>query len=132
MFSMTLQPRFAETDALGHINNTHLPVWFEEARTPLFEMFVPSLDPEHWTLILAKVEIEFLRELFYQYEVEIRTYVEKIGNSSCLVYQEVWQRDALAAKGRATLVHFDHQKKTSKPIPDAVRMQLEDHILESA
>lgn len=131
MFTMTIQPRFAETDALGHINNTHLPVWFEQARTPLFELFVPDLDPQNWNLILAKVETEFLRELFYQSPVEIRTGVEKVGNSSFVAYQEIWQDNEKAAIGRSTLVHFDHQNKCSMPIPDYIREGLAAHLVSS-
>ena len=59
MFSETLMPRFSETDALGHINNTALPVWFEAARTPFFRFFTPDLDCNKWKLIVAKIEVEF-------------------------------------------------------------------------
>ena len=44
MFKSVVTPRFAETDALGHLGNTALPVWFEEARGPVFELFNPELD----------------------------------------------------------------------------------------
>jgi len=128
MFSLTIQPRFAETDALGHLNNTTLPIWFEQGRTPIFEIFVPGLDVKSWNLILAKIEVEFVREIFYGNEVEIRTSVERIGNSSLVVYQEAWQHDELAAIGRATMVHFNHQAKKSEPIPDSIRAQLAQHI----
>ncbi len=39
MLEMQIQPRFQETDALGHINNTVPAVWFESARDPLFRIF---------------------------------------------------------------------------------------------
>jgi len=129
MFSLTIQPRFAETDALGHLNNTTLPVWFEQARTPIFRLFIPDLDVKNWTLILAKIEVEFLREIFYGFDAELKTYIERIGNSSLVVYQEVWQKGELAAIGRATMVHFDHQAKKSCPIPDAIKAQLNKHML---
>lgn len=128
MFTLTIQPRFAETDALGHINNCVLPQWFEQARTPIFEIFVPGLDIKHWKLILAKIEVEFVAELFYGTNVEIRTYIERIGNSSVQVYQEAWQNGKVCAKGRAVQVHFDHQIKKSQPIPDAIRAQLSQHL----
>ncbi len=35
MFKEIIQPRFNETDALGHINNTVLTQWFEGARDPI-------------------------------------------------------------------------------------------------
>ncbi len=129
MFKQKLQPRFAETDALGHINNAVLPVWFEQARTPIFEIFVPKLDVKKWTLILAKIEVEFVQEIFYGTNVEIHSYIEKIGNSSFVAYQEAWQSERLVAKGRATMVHFDHAVKKSILIPDMIRNQLVEHSI---
>ena len=128
MFTLKLMPRFAETDALGHINNTVLPVWFEQARTPIFKFFTPSLDVNNWQLILAKIEVEFVAEIFYGSEVEIRTSVEKVGTSSILIYQEVWQGSKQVVKGKATMVHFDHQKKKSKPIPNKIKALLNEHL----
>ena len=51
MFTYTIQPRFSETDGMGHINNTVPPVWFEEARIGVFTIFNPSLTPFQWNLI---------------------------------------------------------------------------------
>lgn len=36
MFTLSLTPRFYETDAFGHINNTVITGWFETAREPVF------------------------------------------------------------------------------------------------
>jgi len=54
MFSELITPRFSDTDALGHINNTMVPIWFEGARDPVFKLFMPELDPNNWQLILAR------------------------------------------------------------------------------
>lgn len=54
MLNEELKPRFSELDGLGHINNTTLPIWFEHARTPLFEIFNPDLKLDGWNLILKK------------------------------------------------------------------------------
>lgn len=128
MFVNKIWPRFSETDALGHVNNTSLPVWFEESRTPLFKIFVPDLAPKNWNLILAKIDVEFVRELFYGEEVEVRSYLERIGNSSFVVLQEAWQSGELCARGRATLVHFNHLSKKSEPLPDHIRDALSGHM----
>ncbi len=48
MFTHKFSPSFTDTDALGHINNTRLPVWFERARNDLFRLFTPDLDPKKW------------------------------------------------------------------------------------
>ena len=128
MWSLTVEPRFAETDALGHINNTVLPVWFEQARTPIFRFFTPDLNPKDWHLIIAKIDVEFVGELFYGSEIEIRTWIEKVGNTSFVIYHEAWQGDTLGARGHAVMVHFDHDQKASKALPADIRAQLEQHL----
>ena len=115
MFTIKISPRFAETDALGHINNTVVPVWFEQARAPVFRFFTPDLDFRKWKLIVAKIEVEYKGELVYGHEVEIKTYLSRIGNSSLVITQEAHQQGKLCAKGNATLVHFDYTLKKIIP-----------------
>lgn len=87
MFTRTIEPAFYDTDALGHINNTRLPAWFELARNDLFKLFTPDLDPKQWRLIMARIEIDYRAELFYGHDVELRTYLTRLGNSSFTVTQ---------------------------------------------
>ena len=61
MLSCTMEPRFCETDALGHINNTVVPMWFETARGPVFEVFNPGQDLSKWNVILRKNRCRFYR-----------------------------------------------------------------------
>ncbi|KEQ16321.1 acyl-CoA thioesterase [Endozoicomonas numazuensis] len=128
MFLHTLSPRFCETDALGHINNTVLPVWFEQAREPIFRLFSPELDTETWRLIIARIEVEFTAQLKYGSDVEIRTYLEKVGNSSMYIHHEAWQKDVLAARGKTVLIHYDYEAEKATPIPDDIRQILLEHI----
>ncbi len=130
MFIENIQPRFSDTDALGHINNTIIPVWFEGAREPIFKLFSPELDVHNWKLILAKIDVEFHAELFYGQPAEIKTWISRIGNSSFDVYQEVWQSGRRSASGTAVMVHFCHQEKRSKPIPDDIVAEMSAHMKE--
>jgi acyl-CoA thioester hydrolase len=129
MFSESIKPGFSDTDALGHINNTKLPIWFENAREPFFKMFVPDLDYNKWCLIVAHINVDFQRELFMQQPIEIRSYIKKIGNSSFVVGHEAWQQHQLAASGEAVMIHYDFEQKQSKPIPDSIRAELTEHLL---
>lgn len=126
MFSETFEPRFVDTDALGHINNTAIPIWFEGCRTPIFRWFTPDLDPKQWRIILARYTVEFHAEIFYQAPVEIRTGISRVGGSSFDVYQEVWQGGHKCASGTTVLVHFNHTTKKAEPIPDDIRQQMLD------
>lgn len=128
MFELTVNPRFSETDALGHVSNTTVPVWLEEARTPIFKLFVPNLAPTQWNLILARIEMDFVAQMFYGYPIIIKTSVEKLGNTSCTLLQQAWQKDVLVITSRSILVHFDYETNKSKPIPPEIRQELEKHL----
>jgi acyl-CoA thioester hydrolase len=129
MFETRLQPRFYETDAFGHINNTTVAGWFETAREPLFRLLTPVLDAQSLPLILARIEIDFVAQLYYGSEVLVTTAIEKIGNSSFVVMHQAYQGSVLAARGRAVQVYFDHSTQKSMPLPEPFRQQLAVHLL---
>jgi acyl-CoA thioester hydrolase len=131
MFKTVVTPRFGDIDGLRHVNNTVLAIWFEEARNPVFRMFTPDLDLsyENWKLIMVRTEFDFVGEMYYGEDIEIRTFVEKIGNSSFTLGHEAWQRGKLNVRGKAVVVHFNFLEKKSMPIPESIRSQLEEHLL---
>ncbi len=130
MFHLEIEPRFNDTDALGHISNTALPVWFEQARKPVFRIFQPGLEIENWPLIIARIEIDLLAQSYWHMPVQIRTGIGKIGNSSFHVVQEAWQNDKKIARGVAVLIHFDYAAEKAVPIPDDIRAQLAEHMID--
>jgi acyl-CoA thioester hydrolase len=129
---MTQQPRFSETDALGHINNTVIPVWFEAARKPIFTIFNADLNLSNWNLIIAKVEINYTAQIQYQTEVEIKTSIKKIGNSSFTIFQQVFQANSQSeqcvAFGECITVKFDYAQNKSIALTDAEKEALNKHI----
>lgn len=129
MFHLELEPRFSDTDALGHISNTTLPVWFEQARTPVFRIFHPTLEAETWPLIIARLEIDLMAQSYWHIPVKINTGIGKIGNSSFHVVQEAWQGDKQIARGVAVLIHFDYATEKALPIPDEIRAKLSEHLI---
>ncbi|GBO90047.1 MULTISPECIES: acyl-CoA thioesterase [Marinobacter] len=130
MFHLELEPRFSDTDALGHISNTSLPVWFEQARTPVFRIFHPTLEAETWPLIIARLEIDLLAQSYWHIPVKIKTGIGKIGNSSFHVVQEAWQGDKQIARGVAVLIHFDYETEKALPIPEDIKARLAEHAVE--
>ncbi len=126
MFSITITPRFYETDALGHINNTVFAGWFEAGRTPIFQLFTPTMQVQQMSFILARIEIDFVAQAHYgEHDVMIQSTIERVGNSSFIVYQEAWQNEVLVAKGKAVMVYFDFETQKSDRIPDEKRATLE-------
>ena len=129
MFYYSIMPGFSDTDALGHINNTRLPVWFENARDPIFKFFTPELDLNNWPLILARISVDFTEQIYMDMAVEIRTQISKIGNTSFSVHQQAWQNNKCAATGEAIMVHYDYQMKKAVKIPQEIREKLKQHLV---
>lgn len=129
MFTMMVSPRFYETDAMGHINNTVVPGWFETAREPVFRIFNPSNEINKLPLILARIEVDFLGQIYYGSDVIINTGVEKIGTASLTIKHEAWQNDKCVARGKAVQVYFDYTTQKSGPIPENMRAILMEHML---
>lgn len=129
MIEEKLIPRFCDTDALGHINNTTYFEWFEGARKPIFEVFIPSLEPKEWNLIIAKIEIDFLAQGEFKDEVLVKTGIEKIGNSSLTVVQESHQNGVCTARAKIIIIHFDYKTNKSKPISDQIKQKLQKFII---
>jgi acyl-CoA thioester hydrolase len=130
MYSVTVSPRFGNIDGLGHINNIVLAEWFELGRNPLFRVFEPNLNLSYktWPLIMAHTDYDFVGQMFFQYDVEIRTYIGRIGNKSFTVYHEAWQEGRLCAKGNAVVVHFDFAHEQTTPLPEDKKRLLEAHL----
>ena len=132
MFKIKVTPRFGDTDALRHINNNVLGDWFELGRNDLFKFFTPDLQlsDETWKLIMVRMEIDFLGQIFFGEDVEIRTYITHIGNTSFTIGHEAWQNDELKSKGKNVVVHYNFIEQTKIPIPNNIREKLEEHLVE--
>ncbi|MDR2343418.1 MAG: acyl-CoA thioesterase [Spirochaetaceae bacterium] len=131
MFSVTISPRVGETDALGHINNCAIPAWFEHGRTPLFRIFDPNLDftRETWRLVMVHSDYDYVNQLFCNSNVEVKTWISRIGGKSFSIGHEAWQGGRLCVKGGVTLVYYNFITQMSEPIPTGIREQLERHLI---
>lgn len=130
MFTLTVEIGFGDIDGLKHVNNVVLARWFEQARNPFFRFFTPDLNLsyEKWKLIMARTEFDFIGQLKFDYPAEIRSYIEKIGNTSFTFLQQAWQNDELKVQGKAVIVHFDFLKQKAVPIPNDIREKLSQHL----
>ena len=131
MFSIKVTPRFGDTDALGHINNVVIAAWFEQARNAIFRVFDAELriDKKTFPLIMAHTDYDFVDQLFFKHDIEIRTWISRLGTKSITVYHEAWQEGRLCSKGSAVIVHYDFNIEKSTPIPEEKKRLLAEHLL---
>ena len=124
MLRYKIEPRNNETNATGHIDHTVIPVWFELARTPVYQLFNPDMAFATWNTVIRKIEIDYLDQVFHDRDTEVRTGINSIKNTSFTVVQELWQEQDLVARGKTVLVHFDYMAQKKLEIPQSVRERL--------
>ncbi|HEX7022995.1 MAG TPA: thioesterase family protein [Trueperaceae bacterium] len=116
-----IQVRFNDTDALGHLNNTSYAVYAEQARVAFLRAA-----GEEGGLILAHIALDFRRQGRFGEPVYVLTAVDKVGNTSVRLRQEIYVGDELAAEVGSVVVFFDYQAQRPRPIPAAMRARLEE------
>lgn len=125
LLEFTIEPRFSETDALGHINNVAITAWLEFGRTRLIQHLAnvtEALAPKSW--VVVSVLIEFAAETFYGDDVTLKITGVSFGNTSMTVDCELWQKGRLTVRGKSVLVYRDPQTGDKKSIPDALKQAI--------
>lgn len=123
-FSVTIEPRFYETDALGHINNASIAAWLEIVRMKFIASLCTdgSYEAQHW--ILASLHIDFVAETFFGDDVIGRVAAVQVGNTSLSVFCEMHQCAKLTVKAKAVLVFMDDKTRAPVRVPEFLRKQL--------
>lgn len=131
MFETTITPRVSETDGAGHINNVFVPVWFEAGRREIFRILTPDLSFEGWRATLVNMNVDYLDQIYLHDDVQVRTWVDRIGTKSFKLYEEIWQGERHCASGTATYVYFNIETQQSEPVPEDCRTAFEAHLRET-
>lgn len=124
LLTTTIEPRFSETDGLGHIGNTVLPVWLEYARTSTFKRLKIVDSLMDIPLLVAHMNIDFIAQIYVEPPVDIKTQITKFGNSSMNITQQVFQNGKIVAQGENVLVLFDQTTQRPKSISADLREKL--------
>lgn len=116
--------RFGDLDPQGHVNNTVFATFFETGRVAFLREPGNALSPPGATSVLARLDIDFLKELHWPGEVEIGTGIAEIGRSSFTFLQAIFHEGACAATARATMVMIDGATRRSRPLPEEALARL--------
>ncbi len=128
-FSLPIQLRWNDQDALGHVNNAVYLSYFEIARGHYMPTACPGWNWLKDMFLIGNISINFQKELKLlakNPKVHIRT--TKIGNKSFeleyLVTSEKNGETIIHATGTSTQVMFDMQTRTTIEVSDHLREQL--------
>ncbi|ASF38329.1 MAG: thioesterase family protein [Halobacillus sp.] len=121
--------RFCETDLLGHVNNNNFFVYMEDSRIRFFEDL--GLVGDDWNFILASIKCDFLKQVYFNQTLTIKTSVTKIGNSSFHLEQDLYEKESgeVTARGYSVIVQFDFKNHKSSPLTEEMKTKLSSYQL---
>lgn len=127
--AIPIKIRFSETDAFGHVNNVSYFIYFEQARVDYMqELGIDKelLSNKDFLVVTADLYCQFLGEIYFGEEIEVKIRAAKIGNSSFDVEYAVVKKNnnKLAAVGRGAIVFMDRKTKKSTSIPVHIREKI--------
>ncbi|HIA53048.1 MAG TPA: acyl-CoA thioesterase, partial [Candidatus Melainabacteria bacterium] len=74
--------RYGDTDRQGHINNAAYCTFFESGRVAFLCHEHGTIADEGYAFVIAKLSLDFLKEMNFPGTVEVGTRVNQIGKSS--------------------------------------------------
>ena len=124
--------RFADIDAMGHVNHAKFFTYMEQARVAYFKK-VPELDfSDHMgqpknSVILASIQCDFLSPAFLDEVLNVGIRISRLGRSSIEMEYLIRTKDGSreVAKGKSTLVYFDYDSQKTQAIPQGLKDQFE-------
>ena len=121
--------RYNDQDPLGHVNNAVYSTFFEAGRTAFIKPMLDEIADETTTLdfVLARITIDFIKELGYPGSVDIGTCVRRLGTKSMTFSNGVFKSgtNECVATCDAILVFFDLAQRASVAPPARLRAMLE-------
>ncbi|MGE7092930.1 acyl-CoA thioesterase [Lysinibacillus sp. NPDC048646] len=130
LFFIEVRVRFSETDMYGHMNNTVSFTYFEQARIDYFKhlgVLMPSAIDENvkGIPIVADLQCDYVKQVFFDDVIRVFTKVAKVGNSSMDIhYLAKNQKDEVCFTGRGTVVQMDPRTGRSVPISEEEKAHL--------
>lgn len=122
-FSVDIQPRYADEDMLNHINNISVAAYYDEARARMMRQVFEGVERGVVRIVTAESRVSYAGELFYPQMVEIRSGIQRIGNSSFLIGQAAFQEGRYAGFCETVLVQAS--KVGSEPLHPVLRAAVE-------
>jgi len=129
-FSIKLELRidWSEIDLFGHVNNLAIMKYVQAARVNYLEhVDLMQLQTEKKTgPILASINCQFRKPLFYPGQVTVYSRVDSIKNSSFRIQHIVYNdQHEISAEAHDIIVFYDFNKNTKLPIPEGIRRKIE-------
>ena len=121
-FERSVDVRWRDADALGHVNHAVFLTYLEEGRDAFFVETLRS-DPEY---VVVRIEIDLRAEVrLSDRRVTVCVAVESLGTTSITTRETIFLPSGeVAAEARVVTVRWDEEKRKPAPLTEAERGQL--------
>lgn len=117
--------RYADIDSLGHVNNVAYAVYFEGARVEFIRAHELWRVGAEFTMVAARVEIDYVREVHYPSQVRVGVRCTRVGTSSFVLDAAAFVAGECVATCRSVQVRMDPRERRSSALTPADRERLE-------
>lgn len=106
-FVTSVPLRFCDTDRLGHVNNAVYNVMYEAGRAEMLEGIGLLAPGAELAVVIARLELDFLREMNWPGTVLIESAVHRIGTKSFHLRQRLSVGGVLTSRAASVLAVMD-------------------------
>jgi acyl-CoA thioester hydrolase len=123
---LKINVRFADLDAMQHVNNAAYLTYLEEARIDYFNsLFHRNKERLDFEAVVARIEIDYLRPVVLGDEIEVYTRISELGHKSVNVEHiiAINKNSGIikAATSVTKLVYYDYKSHTTMQIPEEAK-----------
>ena len=125
---LSIEVRFKDLDVFGHVNNGVVFTYVETARLRyLIDLGLrsPHANWQGVAFILAHINCDFRRPIFYEQQVKVGTRITEIKRSSLRLEHRIEADGQLAAEGYGILVHYDYNTAQTISVTPEMRAKIE-------
>jgi len=120
--TITVVPRYAETDKGGVVHHSVFPVWFEMGRTELLRangIVYKDLEAAGIFFVVAELRIEYRRPVFYDEELRLETTCSNITAAKVEhTYRLFRSRDGLLLTEGSSVLACISADRTVRRVPE--------------
>ncbi len=115
-----IEVRFADLDALAHVNNAIYLSYDEIGRTHYIRAIGAVIGGGN--LIMARAEVDFIKPIVMHQQVELQHRVVQVGNKSFRTFSQLWADGVLAARTSVVVVWLENGIPAR--VPDPIRQRI--------
>ena len=125
-FSVVVEVRFRDLDALGHVNNAVYLTYFEIARTHYWTQLFGIQSYDEFGFLVVRTECNYRSPAHFGEKLRVATGITALKNSSFVFDYEVTEMGSgrLIADGKSVQVCFDAKEQRTIEIPAGLRKKV--------